>query len=683
MKKVEWAYVRPLAWYRARAAARARVHVDPLDRHMTASEIDREISRRGPKWPIPQMIAVEAPTATGADLLAVPRCYWWAIPNCGIRLCESRRRRLGALAEAAPERLLTDLVRDLLAAESPPEIDSGARLAEDRPKGTDAVDPDARPGDDTVHGGDGASGEVDEPEERPGESAEGRPGDAPGEGRPGESAEGEETRASGQADTTDRNHGGDTGAGGASRSNNALASAQCGGESGNGRADRAPGAGATAPGPSDGASAPSPSGGPGIAETGGCRAGGDGASPAGMPHPHGSGTGFSPRSADRGLKPAPQPRTRPEPLDDLSAASAEVRRKIERLRKELAKALDAERVETRDASPARSFRGEARCVRLRGLRGSVMADKTAMALARTIGRVQVHARGAQVLDTATQLDEALHEATTEITDQVRGAARAQSSLRPRNTWGGVNFDPKLRASDRPVARAIAREFLRLVERELGVYGETSPRIHAGRLVRELVGRSMRLSRARREEMEERIALVAVDVSGSCSSFSQALGAAIMQAADEDKRVAVLLHSNGLATGVYGEPTRGLREASRLECNGGASNYEAYVAASVACWDALLCRVGVTVGLGDWDALHWYERAAQKAPFVMLHNFGTKHGVRRAGATVMGVCAGWSTQPKCVVQGVGKPETVVEGLRAVLSRPNDRLRGAVPRRKGDA
>jgi len=214
------------------------------------------------------------------------------------------------------------------------------------------------------------------------------------------------------------------------------------------------------------------------------------------------------------------------------------------------------------------------------------------------------------------------------------------SLCSRPVFGGVNADLSRAAEAKSsrLSRRIVKALEKLIEREMGVYGEATPRISAKRLIVEMRGKSYRLGRCRKEEYETKLVVLAVDASGSCSSYSEELVQAAAQVVKSDHRVVLLVHSNGEPVESYGRLTN-------------------LVAKKEQVWALLAQKTGLLVALGDHDAAWAYEVFSRKGKVVWLHNYCASHGVSPAARCVREL---WATMR----QGVGSPETVLEALQQV-------------------
>jgi len=213
-----------------------------------------------------------------------------------------------------------------------------------------------------------------------------------------------------------------------------------------------------------------------------------------------------------------------------------------------------------------------------------------------------------------------------------------SSRGPRAIWGGDHVEREalrvIRTASRREAREVRRALDRLLARlSVGLGSEPSPRLHARRLVSELAARRARLSRARREELERPLTIVAADVSGSCSAVATETLAAALACAEADPTVLVIEHSNGYVHALYGERARELGalaeglaagQQNLLDGIGLASDREALLGRPrESWWRALLqrYRVAGVVAFGDADAgdiYHELDRAGVPVYWLDSH-----------------------------------------------------------------
>ena len=231
---------------------------------------------------------------------------------------------------------------------------------------------------------------------------------------------------------------------------------------------------------------------------------------------------------------------------------------------------------------------------------------------------------------ASQIRDALREGDTEAAMRV---AREDGACRTGHSEYSVNdrvaraggWSPSYAPSRKEVARMaakakrcgvtreIAERVKRLIEGKRANHGKRAPvpLVSGQKLVRELVQKSYRLSRAKAERRHHgTYAIIAVDVSGSCSSYSFELCTALASLT-EDEDIVFVQHCNGGLTEVWG------RE------------------------------------MGSWEAKE------RKLPVVWLDNFCASYGaIRGCPAAYAGVFPDeWE-----VFYGVGGAEGVRDALR---------------------
>lgn len=202
-------------------------------------------------------------------------------------------------------------------------------------------------------------------------------------------------------------------------------------------------------------------------------------------------------------------------------------------------------------------------------------------------------------------------------------------------------EPEVRAAGRALARIFAAV-------EMGTTGEPTPRVSGRRLVRELVGRSYRPSRWRREEAEPKVRLVLVDCSGSCAGHADQTLAAAVALAHADPTLCAVAHSNGLVYEAWGQPGPAA-EIGRLLLAGVHPERDAhghdfwapgprgpaleggeYLGDADALAMRLAGRIGGAVAFGDGDG--WWLYAALIAAGVRLV-WLTPYGCRSAEVRV--------------------------------------------------
>jgi hypothetical protein len=227
-------------------------------------------------------------------------------------------------------------------------------------------------------------------------------------------------------------------------------------------------------------------------------------------------------------------------------------------------------------------------------------------------------------------------------------------------FGGANVND--RQTETRLARRLAAAIRKLLRLDASTHGEASPRYAGRALIREMVSRRYQLSRARRLECETELAILTVDVSGSCSSFSADLWSAAQAIARDRRGVAIELnqpcdvpencpfaavqHSNGCLT----EDD----QTSRL--------------APAIARAAQQRQLATVLALGDNDAIDDYAALAAGATrFVYLHNWGAKSGPCRATrAKLHETCGDWPVLPEALIVGVGNALSVLEALHLVLA-----------------
>ncbi len=175
-------------------------------------------------------------------------------------------------------------------------------------------------------------------------------------------------------------------------------------------------------------------------------------------------------------------------------------------------------------------------------------------------------------------------------------------------------EAKLRGKrERGQARAIREEiemFFRLTDVGIG-QGET-PRLNSSKLARELVSKSVRMARTKREERGVGLKLILVDVSPSCSSIRDACAAAAYAIADNDPDVVVLLHFNGYVwdddTVMVGQRYKEVPIITESEFDNGLEEFEAFLSTG---------KLSGCIAFGDGDAAKLYGLIAKYAPTVWL------------------------------------------------------------------
>ena len=257
---------------------------------------------------------------------------------------------------------------------------------------------------------------------------------------------------------------------------------------------------------------------------------------------------------------------------------------------------------------------------------------------------------------ASQLRDALREGETELARElarelgasVTGHSRRSADERAARAGGwSPSYAPSREEVARMAAKAkrcgvtreIAERVKRLIEGKRANHGKRAPvpLVSGQKLVRELVQKSYRLSRAKAERRHRgTYAIIAVDVSGSCSSYSFELCAALASLT-QDEDIVFVQHVNGELTEVWGR--------------------------ELGSWEELAEGVDVVLNIGDTDALEdirgLWEAKERKLPVVWLDNFCASYGaIRGCPAAYAGVFPDeWE-----ILYGVGGAEGVRDALR---------------------
>lgn len=196
-----------------------------------------------------------------------------------------------------------------------------------------------------------------------------------------------------------------------------------------------------------------------------------------------------------------------------------------------------------------------------------------------------------------------------------------------------------------IARQLLRELRYWLERDVStIGGEQSPRIDPRHLVCELAGRSYRIERCRRREVERGRGIIAVDISGSCSVYSAELMGVARALARIDDRLIVVEHVNGMPVDDDGEPIH--EDAVSVWLNMTESH-----------------DVRSIIWLGDSDGAAIRKMlSAHGVKVHLLDNYTSSYGVARRASRH------W-VEPWCAshVVGVGGADTVLDGLRIMRQR----------------
>ena len=268
-------------------------------------------------------------------------------------------------------------------------------------------------------------------------------------------------------------------------------------------------------------------------------------------------------------------------------------------------------------------------------------------------------------DHATQV-----AASLELSSNYDWTDKDDSSSEANRGWasqhsGGSYLDQQmakwLSTQDRKDAAEAGRAIQKMVRRmAVEPAGDPSPRIHAGRLARELVSRRYALSRARRDDVNKPVVLLMADVSGSCSAAATATVAACLAVAKRLNNVVTVVHSNGFVESAHGDHPLAKRLQS-VPGRGDLYDKESH-------WETALQEecVGLTVAFGDGDAADIYELLCNRAPLVWLDSFGSQGPPRPASARSSKMLQSWKNKPTYWV-GVNDTRKAAYALREIARR----------------
>jgi len=252
----------------------------------------------------------------------------------------------------------------------------------------------------------------------------------------------------------------------------------------------------------------------------------------------------------------------------------------------------------------------------------------------------------------TSTDDSANDESTQ--SHSAAGSGVSSSRHSRAQHGGVSCDLSLRGRKQKLARRLRRELLRVLRIDHAPSGDYSPRVDARRLVREIASRRVALSRARKSEVSRELCVLAVDVSGSCSSFSAELWAAA---------TAIAVDSGGDVIESDEEHVSVRSDAPVLaiaHSNGWVGQ------TSLADFALRLGRpLSTVIVLGDCDGAEHYRVLCERGQrLIWLDNYCARHEVARVSARVAALHEGWRRRPTDHLQGVGSGESALAALRLV-------------------
>jgi hypothetical protein len=193
-----------------------------------------------------------------------------------------------------------------------------------------------------------------------------------------------------------------------------------------------------------------------------------------------------------------------------------------------------------------------------------------------------------------------------------GAISSESRFRSGNPGGYID-EKNARLKKKTIksqARKIARHFDGFFrDNEIGIGVEQTPRISGKKLVKELVGRGVRLGRTKKEEKGTGLKLVLVDISPSCASIRDACFAAALALADTDPNIVVIAHFNGYTADSGGHIVgRRQKEVPHIHDPHDLETFKAFLASG---------KVSGAVCFGDHDAQEVYSALSHYCPTLWL------------------------------------------------------------------
>ena len=197
--------------------------------------------------------------------------------------------------------------------------------------------------------------------------------------------------------------------------------------------------------------------------------------------------------------------------------------------------------------------------------------------------------------------------------------------------------------------------------EVGIGQDETPRLNPLKLIKELVGRSVRMSKTRREERGAGLKLILVDISPSCAAIRDACYAAALSIADADPNVVVFAHFNGYATvGDDDELMVGKRYKEIPIIR------DDYLQADTERFEEFLSsgKLAGAIAFGDSDAASLYGLIAKYAPMVWMTPFD-KEAAIWAVQNAAGNDYCFDKASLYVIPNVEDGLSAVRGMEAVL------------------
>ena len=195
--------------------------------------------------------------------------------------------------------------------------------------------------------------------------------------------------------------------------------------------------------------------------------------------------------------------------------------------------------------------------------------------------------------------------------------------------------------------------------EIGCGQTETPRMSASKLTKELVGRSTRMSKVRKEEKGDGLKLILVDISPSCAEIRDACYAAALAIAEADSDVVVYCHFNG-----YFDYEDGKSIGARYKEVPIITDED--LSQSMQKFEDFLItgKLSGAIAFGDTDAVRLYALLGKYTPTVWMtphDEYEAKRSVERRARSK----AYFDKATLYVVPNVNDARSAVKGMEAVL------------------
>lgn len=197
--------------------------------------------------------------------------------------------------------------------------------------------------------------------------------------------------------------------------------------------------------------------------------------------------------------------------------------------------------------------------------------------------------------------------------------------------------------------------------EVGIGQDETPRLNPLKLIKELIGRSVRMSKTRKEERGAGLKLILVDISPSCAAIRDACYAAALSIADADPNVVVFAHFNGYATAgddnelMVGKRYKEIPIIRDCYVREDTERFEEFLASG---------KLAGAIAFGDSDAASLYGLIAKYAPMVWMTPFDKENAIY-AVQSAAGNDYCFDKASLYVIPDVEDGLSAVRGMEAVL------------------